>query len=239
MAAARPSESARVRAIGAGLRRMASSGPGLASLMLFICLASIACDAVAPPDQEALRRKEASSPWHVRDDFQVLVGLATKGERAGIVQHLEKYLLVESEFIELFGEARGRPMWAGYRDVIAPKLRAEAADVLIKRVNAGMNIVEVERVGPIFPGRTTRGDHAILAAMKRRRPMYTIRIRPDGDQLGLRFNGFVFVQGRWRSLLKSYSFIPEASPEQSPAAPQGLPVPKPLTQEAPTPTGAE
>ena len=189
--------------------RAAAVSRAIIYLLSMTVLASIsACDAVAPPDQEALRRQEPSSPWHVRDDFQVLVQLASTGERSKIVQHLEKYLLVEADFVELFGSDKGLVMWAGYRDVVAPKLRAEAADVIIKRVKAGMNIVDVERVGPVFPGRTTRGDHALLAAMKTRVSMYTIRIRPESDRLGLRFNGFVFVRGQWRALLKSDVFIP-------------------------------
>ena len=72
-----------------------------------------------------------------------------------------------------------------------------------------MTTVDVERVGPVFPGRTTRGDHAMLAAMVTRQPMYTIRLRQPAESLGFRLNGFVFVRGQWKAFLKSYNHLPQ------------------------------
>ena len=183
-----------------------------------------ACDAVAPPDREQERRQDPASPWHVHDHFKVLVTHAQAGDVKAVGAGLERYFPEREDFIELFGPTRGESMWAGYRDSIIPKVKVEAARALIKRVKAGMTTVDVERVGPMFPGRTTQGDHAMLGAMVTRRAMYTIRLRKADESLGFRLNGFVFIRGHWRAFLKSYNHLPVVETETQTVAP-----PKPQT----------
>ena len=129
------------------------------------------CDAVAPPDREQLRRQDPASPWHVHDHFKVVVEQAEANNLEAVSAGLQRYFPEREDFIELFGKARGEAMWTGYREVIMPTVRTEGAEVLAKRVKAGMTTVELERVGPMFPGRTTRGDHAMFQAMVTRRPI--------------------------------------------------------------------
>ena len=182
-------------------------------LLLIVSVVQLAgCDAVAPPDREQLRRQDPASPWHVHDHFKVVVEQAEANNLEAVSAGLQRYFPEREDFIELFGKARGEAMWTGYREVIMPTVRTEGAEVLAKRVKAGMTTVELERVGPMFPGRTTRGDHAMFQAMVTRRPMYTIRLRPAEESLGFRLNGFVFVRGKWKAFLKSYEHLPEVKP---------------------------
>ncbi|MCB9550953.1 MAG: hypothetical protein H6705_03530 [Myxococcales bacterium] len=98
--------------------------------------------------------------------------------------------------------------------------------MIIERVRDGFDAVEVERVGPAYPDRTTPGDERMLEALvPRGLAMYTVRLRAPNGKLGLRFNGFVYHDGRWRALLKTYDYLPapDAGAPEAPtdAAPTG------------------
>ena len=194
-------------------------GLGVIAMLFNLFALQVGCDAVTPPDREQLRRQKPASPWHIHDHFTALVKQAESGDIKALVTGLQTYFPERDDFIELFGSTRGESMWVGYRDVIIPRIRTEGAEVMAKRIKAGMTTVDIERVGPIYPGRTTLGDHAMLEAMVARRPMYTIRFRASEESLGFRLNGFVFVRGRWRAFLKSYDFLPEPKPVEKKATP--------------------
>lgn len=173
------------------------------------------------------------APQTLRADFEALVQkLQSTKDPAAAVQALEAYVLEEKEFFALFGPDLGARAWPGYRDVVVGKLRAEAGAVLVREiVENGRTEVRVEGVGPAYPAATTRGDQALLDALETRRPMFTVRLIKPGEQLGLRLNGFLFHEGRWRALFKAYEHFappaaeapegdePEAPASEAPAAP--------------------
>lgn len=174
--------------------------------------------------------RAADDPWHLQDRFERVVAAARAGERDAILGLFEPMLVTRDELVALFGPTAGEAAWPGYSDQIAGKLRVEAADVIIERVRDGFDAVEVERVGPAYPDRTTPGDERMLEMLvPRGLAMYTVRLRAPNGQLGLRFNGFVYHDGRWRALLKTYDYLP-APDAATPAAP---------TDAAPTGEGSD
>ncbi len=172
-------------------------------LLLFLPLG---CHSIqAPEDDDS---PQSADDWkHVRDAFQEIVGSAQRGDRDAISKALEAFILTESEMVTLYGPERGPEVHRQYIAEIVTELRAEAPSVIIAKVKAGFTEVEVDRLGPARAANTTPGDKVMLEALVKKRPMFNLRIRKPGIPLGLRFDGFIFVDGEWRFLFKSYRYL--------------------------------
>lgn len=121
---------------------------------------------------------------------------------------LEAFALTKPQMLTLFGPERGEKAWAGYTDRVLPALRAQAGAVLVREiVEEKRTTAWVEPVGPAYPAATTRGDQQILDALAEKRPVYTARLRRPGEVLGLRLNGFVYIDGAWKALFKIHDHL--------------------------------
>ena len=121
---------------------------------------------------------------------------------------LEGFALTKPQMISLFGPERGATAWAGYTEKVLPALRAESGAVLVREiVEEKRTEAWVEPVGPAYPAATTRGDQQILDALVDKRPVYTARLRRPGELLGLRLNGFIYVDGAWKALFKIHEHL--------------------------------
>ncbi len=173
---------------------------------VLLTLVLLGCHSIVPPEETDT--PQSPDDWlHVRDAFREIIGHAQRGDRAAVLKTLDRFVLTEPEMIELFGPERGPEVYAGYRDEIIKDLRAQAPDVIIEKVKAGFIEVEVDRLGPARAANTTPGDKVMIEALAKKRAMFNLRIRPPGQRLGLRFDGFVFLGGKWRFLFKSYLFL--------------------------------
>ena len=173
---------------------------------VLLLLGLVGCHSIQPPPESDT--PTAPDDWlHVRDAFRDIVGHAQRGDRAAVARGLERFVLTEPEMVALFGEVEGRRVYVRYRDEIVADLMGEAPGVIIAKVRAGFTEVEVDRLGPARPANTTPGDQAMLEALTKKRPMFNLRLRPPSEPLGLRFDGFLFLDGRWRFLFKTYLFL--------------------------------
>ena len=123
---------------------------------------------------------------------------------------MKTYALDESEFISLFGEDMARTAWPKYKSKILEPMMEESNAVFSERIAAGYTEIEVVGVSTSRPQATTAGDIAMLEAVKVPVEMYTVRLHRPDENLGLRLNGFVYLDGRWRSLMKTYEQLPES-----------------------------
>ncbi len=129
-----------------------------------------------------------------------LIAQARAGDADGVAATLAGLAPTAAELSDLFGAEAGTRLFEDYSRRVLPALQKESGPVLVAEVARGVSEVRVEAVGPAFPGRTTPGDHRQLEAMRRPHRMYTVRLHRTGETLGLRFNGLVEVDGRWRML---------------------------------------
>ncbi len=169
---------------------------------------SAGCDAVQPPDTASKARAKPSSYYRLIDAFEGMVKGVKNGNTAIALKTMESYLMTQADLDALFPPALARQLWPKYRDEIASDMRKEVESLITSRIKAGFDTVDCIRVSTVKPKETTRGDLAMMNAMTRPPKMYTMRLRSKNAELGLRFNGFVFVNGRWRSLFKAYNYLP-------------------------------
>ncbi len=173
------------------------------------------------PEGPAEGSPAPDDPAALKALFEGVVQAARQGgDGSAVVRALEPFLATRQDLDALFGPEIGARAWVGYSDKVAAALREDAGAVVPAQVRAGRTEVWVEQVGPAFPDRTTAGDQAILDAMHPKRPLYTVRLQRPGEKLGLRLNGFVFLNGRWRALLKAYDYLAEPpAPDAEPSPP--------------------
>jgi hypothetical protein len=192
--------------------------PPMRFILLGLLALLSACNDSDTPAPGTMGSFGPDAPQTLRADFEAVVTRIQQSKDPAVArQALEAYLLEEKDFLVLFGPELGARAWPGYRDVVAGKLREEAGAVLVREiVQNGRTEVRVEGVGPAYPAATTRGDQALLDALKARRPLFTVRLQKPGETLGLRLNGFIFHEGKWRVLLKAYEHFgqPAAAVEE-------------------------
>ncbi len=181
------------------------------SRLILICLscALISCSGVTPPDHLAAQREKHSHPYQLVRDFSQMVGAVQAGDENAPQNLMKTYMLSETEFQHLFGADTAKRVWPEYQEKILKVLMQEADPVFKKRIDAGYTEVEVVRVSSIRPRATTAGDITMLESLKVPVEMYSVRLHHPDDTLGLRLNGFIYLDGQWRALLKAYDHLPK------------------------------
>ncbi|MEE2788142.1 MAG: hypothetical protein VX589_12440 [Myxococcota bacterium] len=173
-------------------------------ILVLLALATLwSCDGLGPPTQNPNGPPPPDHPVNVKHDLLDLLKTAKQGNVSAVAQGLEKYLLDEADFKTLFGPKTSAVLWPTYRDGIAVDFKREAAQVFMERARAGLTEVTYHRNGPNNRAETNRGDEAVLDGMQTVHRMFSFRIARPGEALGLRLNGFVYVNGHWRALLKT------------------------------------
>lgn len=175
---------------------------------LWILLALGGCSGNDAQNASAEQVVKPDSPEALQAKIGQIVQKAQAKDEAAVLSLLEPYFLTREEILNLFGAEKGERAWLGYNDAIAADLRNEAPKVLIDQVSKGLTEVTVEFVGPAYPDRTTPGDQRLLDFMQQKLPMYTVRLHKPEEKLGLRLNGFVYINGQWRGLFKTYDYLP-------------------------------
>ena len=161
----------------------------------------VSCDGFGPPNTEN-QPDAPESPRAAQALLQTLLVQAKSKDSAAIAETLSALLLTEEDFKCLFEPELVATLWPRYRDGLAKDFQREAPAVFIERAAAGFNEVSYHRNGPNNRAETNRSDQAVLSSMKTVHPMYSFRIARRGEALGIRLNGFVYVNGHWRTLLK-------------------------------------
>jgi hypothetical protein len=172
--------------------------------LLTFALLALACNREPPTDNHAPRGPDDLRV--VRNHFEQIVEVAKGGDADKVRAELVRYLALEPEVLKLFGAEVGPRVWAGY-GAMQTAFLAEAPQLIVDRVKEGYTEVFGAYVGPAAPEHTTPGDRAMLDAFVSKGLMGSIWLRPPGEKLGLRFNGFVYRGGHWRALLKSYDWL--------------------------------
>lgn len=190
----------------------------LLTLALLCPLAPSGCGPMSAPDEASLPIEKGSG-WELERDFQQIVALAQSKDSQAVTEAMGAFLLTREEIFKIFGPEDGPRVWKGYSETIAPELRKQVAGLLIKRVGEGYTEAFAKSIGPAYPQFTTAGDKVLLNHMRTRYRIYTVWIRPPGAALGVRLNGFIYMNGRWKSMFKSYDYLGPLEPDAAPPTP--------------------
>lgn len=127
--------------------------------------------------------------------FQDILVAAQKDDRQRVHDLMASTLMTYDDLQALFGEK-------------APELRGRYAKLMETLVNPGslelvaqvyerkLDTIEVIAIDP-RAAHATDTDRALARALKTPTPTYAVRIKKAGDQKGLRYDFYVYLNGRW------------------------------------------
>lgn len=209
--------------------------PLLLSLLLVAPVATLGgCKAKPAADgRKPIKRPDEprALQYHLEDH---LLPAAKAGDQAKVRAALEGFLATEADFAAVFG-AEGPALFAAYRERITPKFLAEAPAVIIARVKENYTEIKVHQVGPALPKYTVPGDQLTLDTMVTKQALMSVWLRPPGEPLGLRLEGWMHRDGRWLTVLKLHREIARLAEAADAAAKAAKPAEAPASEGASPP----
>lgn len=151
---------------------------------------------------------------------EILVA-AQKDDRERVHTLMASFILGPEELVTLFGEEQGRRLEPRYAPMIAHVANIGAMELVAQVLERKYDDVEV------FPvdGTARDQDRALLAALKTKLPVYGARVKRKEQALGLRYDHFMFLGGRWGStnqLAERYLVTRDGGDGSPGLAPSGL-----------------
>ena len=115
---------------------------------------------------------------------------------------LKDHLFTEAQLQSLLISPHKDALIEEYSTRMAPAFIAEAPTVMTEMLDHGANDWSLIRVGPKGGSAISPGALDLLEAIPNRLPLYTVRLSPRGESIGLRMGEWVFFEGQWRTTLK-------------------------------------
>lgn len=134
----------------------------------------------------------ADGPEGLQRLWSDILAACQKDQRERVHDLMASLALTQEELAGLIGAERGAALWPRYQSLIGPTVNQGAVELVAMVYEKKFNEVV------ILPADAQR-DAAVLAALTRPTPVYTVRIRKKGEPSGLRYDFFVYLGGRWRT----------------------------------------
>lgn len=127
-----------------------------------------------------------------------ILAACTRDERGRVHDLMASLALTEDELAGLFGPGPARALWPRYQMLIGTLANVGAMELVAQILEKKYDDVAVVRVDQA-KGEQQATDKQILRAMVQPTPLYTVRVKKKSEQKGLRYDFFVYLNGRWRT----------------------------------------
>ena len=149
-------------------------------------------------------RPQATAPHTARallNELEDLIKAISQTPERGR-ELLATHTLTQAEVESLFEAPKARVLASHYTQVLKPSFLLEAPKEFHAIYKRGFHQVKLLRVGPNGGKRNHPGDLKLLESMPSRPALYSARFQLPDSERGLRVGGWVFINGRWATLLK-------------------------------------
>jgi hypothetical protein len=151
---------------------------------------------VARPRKRKGQRAYGASADELKALWEEILVAAQKDERQKVHDLLAPLVLTEAEVRALLGDEAGRQLWPRYRAMTETLINRGAVELVGQVYERKYDDIQVVAVDPAT---ASRDDRALLDALVEPLQLYAVRVKKKGDNLGLRYDGFFFRDGRWRT----------------------------------------
>lgn len=131
--------------------------------------------------------------------FRDVLVAAQKDDRQRVHDLFASLMMSKAELARLFGAERAAALWARYEAVLGTMANIGAVELVASVYEKKLDDVSVVRVDQLPEAEQLPVDRAVLAAMTQRVPLYTARVKKKAETRGLRYDFFVYLDGRWRT----------------------------------------
>jgi hypothetical protein len=157
-----------------------------------------------------------------------LLTACQKDDRQRVHDLMASLMLTKPELAELLGPEKGAAMWPRYESLMVSLANAGAMELVAEVYEKKYDDVTVVRVDELPEGERLPAERQALAALAKKVPLYTVRVKRKTEPKGLRYDFFVYVDGRWRTGNQLGKYVEASAPKTAPApAPVSAPAPAP------------
>ncbi len=172
-------------------------------LLGLLLLSAPACDEArkkpAAPAWELPPGTYADGPDGLTRLFQDVLAACKKDDRGRVHDLLASMVMGREELAGLIGPERATALWPRYQALAGSMANIGAVELVATVYEKKYDDVVVTRVDQLPPAQMDPGDRDALAAMVRKLPLYTVRIKRKTEPSGVRYNFFFYQEGHWRT----------------------------------------
>jgi hypothetical protein len=136
-----------------------------------------------------------------RDGLAALFGdvlaAAQKDDRERVHDLLASTLLSDEQLGQLLGSAAA-PLVERYHAMMAAMINRGAVELVAQVYERKYDTVEVMAIDPSAPDARAE-DRAAAHALVVPRPIYSVRLKKAGESRGLRYDFWLYLDGRWKT----------------------------------------
>jgi hypothetical protein len=145
---------------------------------------------------EEQARSYGSDAAGLESFFKDVLTAAKKDDRHRVHDLFATLLLTAEDLQALLGPAEGRRLAPRYEGLMGAMINRGAIELCGQIYEHKYDTIDVIAID----GEASPADRALAAALVGKQPLYAVRLRKATDKLGLRYDGFVYHGGRWRTL---------------------------------------
>ena len=166
--------------------------------------------------------------------WKEIVIAAQRDDREKVHDLMASMIMTENDLIALFGDEKGRWLKPRYDHMIGRVANIGALELVAQVAEKKYDDVEVFVMDAVGDNPM---DKAVLAALKVRPTMYSVRVKKKAEKLGMRYDFFIHRDGRWMmgNQIGGY-LLPEGTSVPTKGAPRPMDAPAPAPGTAPTTT---
>jgi len=171
--------------------------PRRAALVVALA-ASLACcrepKPHAPPPPPVPDKHYGDGSAGLRELWLDLVKGAQHDEREYVHQLMQTMVMTDDDLEALFGHELAAYLRPRYAPMIARMVNAGAMELVAQILERKYDDVDIITYSPTS---TDIEQRASIGALKTRQPIYAVRVKVTGETRGLRYDFFVYRNGRW------------------------------------------
>jgi hypothetical protein len=137
-------------------------------------------------------------------------------ERERVHTLMASFIMSDDDLVAVFGDEKGRWLQPRYLPMISTLVNQGSMELVAQISDRKYDDVEVFAIDE----KGTDVDQALLAALKVKQPVYSVRVKKKGEARGLRYDGFLYRNGHWvttNQLAAKYLVTPKDGGVAAPA----------------------
>lgn len=141
----------------------------------------------------------ADGPEGLASLWRDILTACQKDDRGRVHDLLASLFMTREELGSLFGAERARALWPRYESLMGSLANVGAIELVAHVYEKKYDDIAVVRVDLLPEGEQQPTDRQIQKALVQKAPLYTVRVKRKAEPLGLRYDFFVYLNGRWRT----------------------------------------
>lgn len=173
-------------------------------------LLPVACKRPVPPPPMVQAGMYAATAEDLRRVWQDIVATCKADDRGRVHDYLASFILTKAQLSQLIGPALSSRYWARYEAIMHSFANIGAVELVAYLYEHKIDDVVVARVDRLAAAEQGELTAKLVRGLVTPTEIYRVRLKKKADPAttGLRYDGFVYVEGYWKAFLLLSTFFP-------------------------------